>query len=535
MNPQLLSQRALSTLIKSLLIPLFVCSMLWCAGSQTTVLAQTEPTVPLMQNMTKLWHWGGVISTMTPVSDTLYVGMGQDLVIFDIADPTSPKLLGQLSLDAWVYDLEIVGTHALIAAGSKGLLIVDVSDKQAPRLVAERHDPYTINSIAVAAPYAYMAYQGSTDTAIVNSIEILDVTDPETPIVVNPQITGLDFDPADLQIAANHLFVAGGKLEVGRYTYRTWGVFQAFDLADPTAPTPLPAYLTEPSTESEKRFNNLRLQGDYAYAVRSDSILRFTISTPAAITLNSQLNLATLNSSTLNVVSDQLYVTKQISTGGDNGGLYILDTSSPSTITVSDFLTQPVDALAVQGNYAFVGRNDDGLHVWDVTNPLAPREIGNYRILSAFDGDLVAHAPFLYVTGGIWGTPLLSTIDLHKPTEPTLTAVITGSDYEAFYPFIDDNWLLLSAKRPASYNFDNFQLFDITNPGVPQRIARHETTPFTSAAYADHQLYLETLNHSPPLAQISIFDLVTSTTPVITEIIQTAPQLPLMNFNDLSV
>lgn len=131
MNPQLLSQRALSTLIKSLLISLFVCSMLWCAGSQTTVLAQTEPTVPLMQNMTKLWHWGGVISTMTPVSDTLYVGMGQDLVIFDIADPTSPKLLGQLSLDAWVYDLEIVGTHALIAADSKGLLIVDVSDKQA--------------------------------------------------------------------------------------------------------------------------------------------------------------------------------------------------------------------------------------------------------------------------------------------------------------------------------------------------------------------------------------------------------------------
>ena len=40
----------------------------------------------------------------------------------------------------------IVGAYALLAAGTDGIFIVDIRDSTAPRLVAERHDPYMVTS-----------------------------------------------------------------------------------------------------------------------------------------------------------------------------------------------------------------------------------------------------------------------------------------------------------------------------------------------------------------------------------------------------
>lgn len=498
----------------------------------TPLLAQSAPTAPLLQNIEQRWHWGGLISTLIPVSNTLYVGMGQGIAILDITEPAAPKQLSQLNLNAFVADLEIVGQYALIAAGDKGLLIVDIHDKHAPRLVAAYQDPATIINIAVAAPYAYLTYQKFTDTAIVNSIEILDVTYPEAPTVVNPQLAGIDdFAPEDLQIANGYLFVAGGKYEPGRYSsFR--GVFQAFRLTDPTAPTPLAAYRTEPG--DYQTFYDLRLQGDNAYLARRDGVYKFAISTPATLTLSSRYpSTATLTSSTLAVVGDQLYIAQQIY--NNNGGIYILNPSTAPTITVSNFLTQPVQALAVQGHYAFIARNDDGLHIWDVTQPLTPHEIGSYKNRLSLGGDLVAHEPFLYATGGIWGTPIVSAIDLHKPDEPTLTTVITGTDSGAFYSFIDDHWLLLSARSPTSRaNFDNLQFFDIANPSAPQRISRYETVPFSNAAYGNHGLYVENFTPWVESGEMRIFDLVPPQAPVLTKSFSMSKS-PLGNFNDIGV
>lgn len=500
----------------------------WLLCRPTTVLAQSSPPTPLLQNMEQLWHWGGSIDTLTPVSDTLYAGMGKGLVLLDTKEPATPKLLGQLSLNATIYDIKIVGAYALLATADKGLLIVDVSDKHAPRLVANHLASHTIKSIAVAAPYAYIAYW--------NKIAILDVTHPEAPTVITPEMAGIaNFDPESLQIANGYLFVAGGKFEVDRYSYHTWGALQAFRLTDPSVPTPLPAYRTEVGIASDKQLESLHLQGDSAYAAQGDSIMRFTISTPATITLSSQLHLKAVVPTSLTVLGTQLYIAKRTWRQGDADGLYILDASSTSTITVSSFLPQLVNKLAAQGNYAFIGR-DDGLHVWDVSKPLTPHEIGSYRMfVSIGDGDLVARALFLYATGGLFGTPLLSTIDLHKPDAPSLTTVITGIAYSAFYPFVDGNWLLVPTRSASGPEFGAIQLFNIIDPSAPQHVARYATSPFTTAAYANHRLYMEKLQRLRPSGQINVFNFAEPTMPLLDKTIQTAPQKVFVNFNDLGL
>lgn len=494
--------------------------MIWFGYGYRIAIAQTETATPHIHNMEELWEWGGRISTMKPVSDTLYVGMGRDLVLFDITDPTAPQERGNLDLDASITDIEIVGTHALLAGGSDGLFIVDISDKSNPALVVERHNPYKVNSIAVAGHYAYVAFEVGGSAP--GGIQILDITQPEAPVVVNEQIAGLAFTPNDMQIAQNHLFVAGRFFEPIWLGYSTCGGFQAFDLADPTNPTPLPAYQTEKAPNEDLAFDSMLVDENDAYLLQNDTITRFAINEPARLITTTQLTLEGISTQPPQLVGDRLYVVRPhgFTTGAsDNGGVYVLDISLPASILVEKFLPQPVTVIATQGDYTYVGHPDDGLHVLDVSKPLAPVEVGAYKMPALSFADLAVRQQTLYATGGILGTPLLSVIDLHDPTQPTLTTVITGPERYAIYPFVDDERLIMAALTPDSTGYDSYYIFDITNPALPQRLARHATVPFASATYANHQLYTTISNRTPPWAQVSSFDLSDPAHPVANAVI----------------
>ncbi|MBN2489620.1 MAG: hypothetical protein JXQ29_02080 [Planctomycetes bacterium] len=70
--------------------------------------------------------------------DHLFVAAhAQGLRVFDVTQPSSPTLVGQLAqgfVDAFAVAVD--GTHAYVADGAGGLKIVDVSDRRAPKLVA---------------------------------------------------------------------------------------------------------------------------------------------------------------------------------------------------------------------------------------------------------------------------------------------------------------------------------------------------------------------------------------------------------------
>lgn len=526
----------LSRVSKSLLVTLVLVASCWLCYGPTPTVAQSEPIAPLIHNMTECWEWGGRISTMKPVSDTLYVGMGRDFVLFDITDPTTPQELGSVDLDAYVVDIELVGNYALLAGDSDGLFIVDISDKRHPVLLMDRYNPYQVNSIAVSGHYAYVAYELEKTFS---SIQILDVTQPAAPVVVSEQMAGLAFIPNDMQIANGYLFVAGGRFDYTGEYYDTQGMLQAFDLSDPVTPRPLPAYRTAPITVKQIEPTVLQIHGDSAFVIRYDRILRFALDTPAQLAPIAALTLDGIATGSISATGEYFYVTRPPSYGDkpdNNAGLYILDIKTPTTITVSGFMAQPVTTVALQNHYAFIGRADDGLHSFDLSEPRLPRAIGQYNALVTMGwGDLITQGHLLYATGGYLATPLLSTIDLYNPTAPTLTQIFTGSDWQAYYPFIDDQWLIVPAASTASDTYDSYHLFDLANPAAPQWRMQQKTTPFTTAAYANQHLYLETLARTPPTAEVHVLDVSVPTEPVDERVIALTPKEVFPPFNDFSV
>ena len=63
------------------------------------------------------------------------------LAIVDVTDPKTPALVGRAAIDGQARGLAIDGDHAFVAAGSAGLVVVDVSDLRAPKVKGARECP----------------------------------------------------------------------------------------------------------------------------------------------------------------------------------------------------------------------------------------------------------------------------------------------------------------------------------------------------------------------------------------------------------
>jgi hypothetical protein len=59
----------------------------------------------------------------------------QGLLVVDVSRPEAPRLLGRLEDTGFVFDAVLEGDRAYVAAGQAGLLVVDISDAATPRTV----------------------------------------------------------------------------------------------------------------------------------------------------------------------------------------------------------------------------------------------------------------------------------------------------------------------------------------------------------------------------------------------------------------
>ena len=93
--------------------------------------------------------------------------------MFDVADPTTPVLVGHLETSGEARDVVADAQHAYVADG--GLDVVDVSDPANPRLVGRYPGSVTADSVALLGDYV-----------IVNMVaaEVVNVSEPSNPHAV---------------------------------------------------------------------------------------------------------------------------------------------------------------------------------------------------------------------------------------------------------------------------------------------------------------------------------------------------------------
>jgi len=113
----------------------------------------------------------------------------------------TPVSVSSLSIPGFANSVDVKDSYAYVAAGSRGLQVVDVFDPQNPKIVAFQTTGGNANDVKVVDNYAYVARGNS-------GLVIIDISNS-----LNPSITGtIDLTSSrDIQIRGNTAYIADGS------------------------------------------------------------------------------------------------------------------------------------------------------------------------------------------------------------------------------------------------------------------------------------------------------------------------------------
>lgn len=162
----------------------------------------------------------------------------------------SPVGVSSVQIPGFANNVDVVGNYAFIAAGSAGLQIVDVTDRDDPQRVASYDTNGNANDVRVVGNYAYIA-DG------VAGLQIINVANP-----LSPTLSGTYNTPGeanDVVIVGTNAYVADGLAGL-----------QIIDVSDPAAPQLIGAVDTPGKTRGVDVSGNFAVlaEGSPSRAVR---------------------------------------------------------------------------------------------------------------------------------------------------------------------------------------------------------------------------------------------------------------------------
>lgn len=280
-----------------------------------------------------------------------YVTSNWGLSILDFSNFAHPRLLGSIATRGQAEGIVVRDGYAFVCDGLDGLKVIDVSNPEMPKAVANFSFNGNLKQIALEGDKAYVANFDDVDGLLV-----LNISD-----IRNITLLG-KFDPPgyehvrDLFVGEKYVYLAdftGGLQIVDKdnlslvATYTSRGVAYSVAvvdgvalLADSDAGVEV-VNLSEPSSPS--RLATLHPQG---YAIKVD------------------------------VVGDLAFVTT-----GDHG-LYIYDIANPSKPRQLSHFETPGNAFGfyIDGSYLYLADFDNGLLVLDISDPTSPLLVSHFAI-----------------------------------------------------------------------------------------------------------------------------------------------------------
>jgi hypothetical protein len=412
-----------------------------------TVLGELATTVPVNTSGT---GYMGVALNSTGTRAVMALGT-TGIYVVDLTNPAAPTVLGSYNTPgtAFAVALDSTGTVAYVADGSLGhLQIVSLVNPSLPSLAGSLPVPGTQVDLALSGNLLYLVSTTGT-------FDVVDVTNPAAPRRIGSATNVMSG-------AGTHVAVEGSRVVI--LSSGTSSYLDIVDVSNPALPV-------RTASVSGVGGQGVTLVGGLAYvAAGTGGLTIYDVSTPTPVgtgAVNDDFLVNALAvSSNVAVVSGQYIPTATVR-------LQVLNVANPAAPTVVGQLptTVPMNtsgtgymgvALNSTGTRAVMALGTTGIYVVDLTNPAAPAVLGSYNTPgTAFAVALDSTGTVAYVADGSLGH--LQIVNLTNPALPSLAGSlpVPGTQVDLA---LSGNLLYLVS------NTGTFDIVDVTNPAAPRRI-----------------------------------------------------------------
>lgn len=260
--------------------------------------------------------------------------------------------------------------YAIVGAAS-GTYFIDVTNPSTPiqrDYVAGRRNNCIWREIKTYQNYCYMV----SDDQSPNSLQIVDLS-------YLPDSVHIVYDDNTLFERAHTIWVDGNKLYAGITNGGSVGssTMSVFDLTNPVSPT-LIRKLNSDYTLSSGQVHDMYVRNDTVYASCAyDGLYIFKLTSGNTFqyinSITTYVDQGYNHSSALNDAGTHLYFTDEVPSGMDIKVADVTDLSNVSVVNNfhSNDLATPHNPF-IKGNLLYMAYYQDGLQVYDISNPATP-------------------------------------------------------------------------------------------------------------------------------------------------------------------
>jgi len=217
-------------------------------------------------------------------------------------------------------------------------------------------------------------------------------------------------------------------------------------------------------------YRNIDISGDYGYIANSKRGLQvLDIRGEIPETIWTQTNAKGYG---LDIQDDIVFMV------GNDEGLYVFDISNPADPQLLSNFTdlEYVWDIWVQGDYAYIADFTVGMVVIDISDPLQPRRAGE---VTWHEGETVSEVihgegDFAYVAAGSQG---LYIIDISNPVTPKISSHIDPGLFGATEGvMVRDNVVYVSVHNGINYFKNGLYIYNVDDPSQPELVSKFPLT-----------------------------------------------------------
>lgn len=374
------------------------------------------------------------------------------LCIVDVSDPRRPALLGSVDTPHQAWGVALSGSYAYVADMDAGLRIVDISN---PALPALRGGIASTNAydVALSGSICYLAVAGA-------GVRVIDVTSATTPVLLRTVDT-----PGNVY----GVCVAGERL----YVADSWAGLAVYSLADPASPAHLGTFDTADSA------TKVWVEGTLAYVADfTGGLAILDVSDPAQITQVGTAPFAGYGARCVTVVGGTCLL------GGDVG-VQSLDVSAPATpVSRGRVVTgNEVLGLAASGSRVYAASGGTGLVIYDLADGTIATGLGASVATGGYATSVAVAAEHVFMSTQTVGFQVFGLAD---PAHPNLVTTLPLPNWPG-------EIVLTGNTAAVACGPGGLQVVDVADPSAPSVIGSLATTgQMTGLARVDDILYAAT-------------------------------------------